>query len=153
MSWTDPHPPPYLRVLLSFAWCRHLWGRGEWDAWEAEWRALYGLDDAPPGARRLLTQAEACIDAVTRALFATRFATLHGRLPDLFDLDALAPAALRRVAARARGGVLPLRGLSPSVQLAVFRLVREQGTLDEETLDGVMSDWLRRLGERRTSLR
>jgi hypothetical protein len=30
-SWTYPHPPPYLRVLPSFEWCRQLWGKGTWD--------------------------------------------------------------------------------------------------------------------------
>lgn len=39
VSATDPHPPPFLRVLIAFEWCRHEWGRGDWDDWEREWIA------------------------------------------------------------------------------------------------------------------
>ncbi len=41
------HPPAYLRFLMSVEWCKHLWGKGDWDQWEAEWTDLYptrGLD-------------------------------------------------------------------------------------------------------------
>jgi hypothetical protein len=37
LSWTDPHPPPALRVLAAFDWCREAWGAGRWDDWEREW--------------------------------------------------------------------------------------------------------------------
>ena len=39
----DPHPTNYIRVLLSFEWCRQVWGHGEWDDWEEEWKRLYPL--------------------------------------------------------------------------------------------------------------
>ena len=144
--FADPHPPPYMRALLAFAWCRQMWGRGPWDAWEAEWNALYPLRAAPPETRRLLMRARAYVGVVGDVLFQTRFAALGGRaLPDLFDLAAVGPATLTRIAGGARTGALRLGGLPACAQLGVFHLLRDGG-LDEARLDKLMTTWLLELG-------
>ncbi len=149
VSSADPHPPPWLRVLLGFEWARQAFGQGPWDAWEREWERDYPLDLAPAPARRLLSAGRGLLPAVARTLLGARFRVLGGReIPALFDLDALAPARLRAIAATARRGRLDLRGLSPSVQLAVFRIVREESGIPEPELDRVMGDWLTGLGGR-----
>jgi hypothetical protein len=51
ISITDPHPPPYLRALLCFDWCRRAWGQGVWDEWERDWLQMYPLERAPVCAR------------------------------------------------------------------------------------------------------
>jgi len=84
----------------------------------------------------------------------TTFKALSGRtIPHLFDLRSLAPAALSRAASRARREAIDLRGLSAGAQLAVFRVIKERGRYPEETLDGVMTNWLKKLGQRRHHLR
>ncbi|HZK04761.1 MAG TPA: hypothetical protein VFC82_02820 [Actinomycetaceae bacterium] len=148
VTWTDPHPPPYLRVLLVFEWCRRTWGADPVDTWQEEWREYYPLSGAPPEVRGLLRESVSCIPAVTDALFQTRFRVLNGRkIPDLFSLDLLAPARLRPIAAQAESGAMDLRGLRPSAQLAVFRLVKEGGRLPEEKLDRLMTSWLLNLAQ------
>lgn len=136
----DPHPPPFLRVLLGFAWCRRAWGAGDWDAWEAEWLRTFGEGDATLAACR------AAIPGVTAMLFTTRFAALDGRtLPDLFDLESLRPDELL---ARMRGlnqdspAFLALR---PCTQLCVFRLTHEGARATPESIDRAMTGWLTRL--------
>ena len=147
IAFADPHPPPYLRALLAFAWCRQAWGRGPWDAWEAEWISLYPLGAAPPETRRLLMKARVYLSVISDVLFRTRFAALGGRaLPDLFDLAPLAPSEIARVAAGARTGVLRLGSLPTGAQLAVFHVLRESGGLDEARLDNLMTTWLLELG-------
>ena len=150
VSGTDPHPPPYLRVLLSFEWCRQAWGRGAWDNWEKEWFELYPLEGAPIEARELLKKAGTYLPLISRTLLQTRFRVLNGKtIPDLFRLSTLAPAELERVAGTARSGALNLKGISPSAQLAVFRVIRDRGMLNEEAIDRIMTEWLVKLGERR----
>ncbi|MDY0883487.1 hypothetical protein ACFPL7_11050 [Dongia soli] len=147
VSYHDPHPPPYLRALLTFDWCRRAWGQGAWDDWERQWLAAYPLDAAPTETRRVLLQARRFIPVVGQTLFDTRFRVLgRRRLLDLFDLAPLAPNELKRRASGIRGGKLDLTGLAPSVQLAVFRMVREWYPIGEAQLDRLMSDWLMRLG-------
>jgi len=153
ISWTDPHPPPYLRVLLSFECCRQEWGRGPWESWETEWKALYPLEGVSPETGTLLAEGVQCIPVIARALLTTRFRALNGRtIPELFDLRALAPWALEQRAATAREGALRLSGLSPGAQLAVFRVVKEHGWYPESVLDRVMTQWLIQLGRRRPYL-
>jgi hypothetical protein len=148
ISGNDPHPPPYLRALLTFDWCRRAFGRGAWDDWERDWKALYPLDRVPPATRRLLLRARRYIPLVGERLFNARFRELGGRaLPELFDFRGLSPPELRRAAASARSGVLDLRGLPPCTQLAVFGELRNG--MDEARIDRIMTEWLRRLGDRR----
>lgn len=147
VTWTDRHPPPYLRALMAFDWCRRVWGGDPVDAWQDQWRRYYPLSDAPPGVRDLLREAVAHVPVVTDALLHTRFRALHGRrIPDLFDLDSLSPTRLRDVASQADSGAMDLRGLRPCAQLTVFRLVKEAGALSEERLDRLMTSWLLALG-------
>lgn len=153
ISWTDPHPPPYLRALLSFAWCRQVWGSGIWDDWEQEWLDLYPLDTAPAATRELLQRITIYVPAVGRILLRAKFRSLNGKaLPELFNLSALAPSELSRRAETAKAGAVNLTGLPPAAHLAVFRLLKEQGKLKEETLDQIMTQWLVKLAERRKYL-
>jgi hypothetical protein len=154
VSWTDPHPPPYVRVLLSLECCRQTWGQGEWDAWEQQWLDLYPMERLPASMRALLGEARRCLPVVTHILLRTRFGVLNGRaLPELFDLPALAPATLQRIARTLDAGPLRLIGLRPCTQLAVFRTIKERGRIDDETLDRLMTTWLIRLGAPRKDSR
>jgi len=153
VSFSDPHPPPYLRALLAFDWCRRAWGRGPWDEWEREWQDLYPLRGVAPASLDILSAARRAVPAVGAALFDTRFRQLGQRtLPQLFDLEALGPVVLGQVVRRAGKGVLDLRGITPCRQLAVFAELRGVARMDEKRLDLLMSKWLRRLGARRHTM-
>jgi hypothetical protein len=150
VSWSDPHPPPYLRPQLAFELCRQQWGRGVWDRWELEWTQLYPLAMADREHRGLLRQCVRMIPVVAHALLTTRFRQLSGRrLADLWELGALAPAVLWPRVVASDAGRLNLSGLTPGSQLAVFRLLKERGRISEEALDALMARWLVRLGEER----
>jgi hypothetical protein len=144
VSLSDPHPPPYLRVLLAFEWCRAQWGRGPWDLWTDAWLALYPLKEAAPRDRRILEDAARFLPAVSRTLLRARFDALNqAAIPSLFDLESVAPARIdERVRRAARSGVLDLSGLSPCGHLAVFNALRAAGTVSDPALDRLMSRWL-----------
>ena len=154
VSWTDPHPPPYIRLLLSVEWCRQVWGKGIWDDWEKDWRELYPLEDASKSEQNILRDAERYIPLVARILLGTRFQVLEGKpITSLFDLSALNPTRLQRSADTAASGKLDLKGLSPCSQLTVFRLIREKGDTSEERLDEMMSLWLSKLKAKRNKIK
>ncbi len=149
---TDPHPPPYLRTLLSFEWCRQTWGRGVWDRWERDWRALYPVTAAPPSSRKLIGEAEAFLPVLSRILLRTRFRVLNGRtLAQLFDLDGLNPGRLQALTGSI--GSQEFLALTAGGQLAVFRLLKDKGNISEEELDGLMTRWLLQLAERRNGVK
>jgi hypothetical protein len=151
LSMQVPHPPPYLRVLLGFQLCRDAWGEGPWDEWEAQWLANYPRSACPPTTRDLFDAARAALPQVSRILLGARYKALGGRkLPELFDLPALAPSALARHARDLVAG----RALGPrvtaSTQLAVFRYARECTGAREESVDRQMKSWLYGLAGRRS---
>jgi hypothetical protein len=148
VSPTDPHPPPYVRVLLSFELCRRVWGRGIWDRWQQEWVELYPLSAAPAPQKRWIVASTACVPTIARALLTTRFRTLEGkRLPDLFDMAALEPRKIADLADSIGKSPAALKLGRTPVQLAAFRLLRERGQLTEAQLDDLMTQWLEALGK------
>jgi hypothetical protein len=146
----EPHPPAYLRALLSFAWCRHAWGGGPWDAWEKDWRALYPLSDAPQRVRGSIEAASAAIPVVTQVLFTTRFRASAGKaLPELFDVRALRPKALAAAAEALVDRSRPAEGERPCVVLAQFRSAHDRQLADRLTIERLMAAWLHGLAARR----
>ncbi|HVH43415.1 MAG TPA: hypothetical protein VM925_13770, partial [Labilithrix sp.] len=141
----DPHPPPWLRPLLSVAWCRRAFGPGPWDAWAREWLAMHPL----PAGAQLLREGATLAPAVAAALFETKLAALGDRpMTSLFDLRAVSLRRAERSLRYLSEGRIRLAGLSPLAHLAVFRAARMRRVLTEEALDGLMSRWLHMLAAR-----
>lgn len=150
LSWADPHPMPFLRILLATDWCRQVWGSGIWDDWEEEWKALYPKPLASTEAQEFLVHGLKYLPVIGRVLLRYKFPSLRDKtIPGYFNFTVLAPTELRRRLPAAKQRTLNLKGLSPAAQLAVFRLVKEQGKHTEEQLDEIMKHWLFRLATRR----
>lgn len=148
----DPHPPPYLRALLCFDWCRRAWGQGMWDRWERDWVATYPFDAVPSETRALLVEAKRFVPVIGQALFDARLRTLGGRrLLDILDLEAVSPSKLESVCTDAKTNI-DLKGMTPCAQLAAFRMIREWRQVPEERLDRLMTAWLIKLGRERRRL-
>lgn len=148
VSFDDPHPPPYLRVLMIFDWCRRQWGKGEWDNWESEWRNLYPLAHASERNRNILKSGEKWISIVSRVLFTTKFRSLGKRsIPSLFDMDKVSPHKFRQVLRDAeRTGMINLKNLTPCGQLGFFGYFRLISRISEKQLDRIMTKWLIEFG-------
>lgn len=144
----DPHPPPFLRVLIGFEMCRQVWGPGPWDPWEDRWRRRHPLDRVPAEHVDLIAQTLPLVRHVVELMLGTPLRAFDGgSLIDLMD-RLVAPDQLRR---RIRQGHLDLRGLRPCAQLAVFRLAEDDGLLDDEVLDRTMTTWLQNLQSARST--
>jgi hypothetical protein len=130
LSWTDPHPPPYLRVLLVFECCRQAWGSGLWDRWEEEWTSLYSLKSTMPETYDVLREGQRCLPVVARALLNTRFRVLNGKsIPKLFNLPALAPGLLEGAAKSIEKAAAPSKAArTPILASALTTAVRLVGT-------------------------
>lgn len=150
VSWTDPHPPPYLRVLLSIECCRQVWGSGIWDKWETEWKELYPLEEATRDEEKILNDAIKYLHPIARVLLRARFKALCGKtIPSLFDMSKLSYAE-GRIAAKAIGkGSSEWQGFSPCAVLSIFRLIREENTHSEEIINKLMTEWIIKLGNER----
>jgi hypothetical protein len=102
----DPHPVPYLRVLLGVAMCRRFYGAGPWDDLADAWQASYRLDAAPSPSRALIGRSLPLIDRVVETTLRTPAGAFGRRaLAELVDPARVAPAELAALA-RAAGAAL-----------------------------------------------
>lgn len=145
-SAAQPHPPAYLRFLTSVEWCRALWGKGDWDQWEAEWLDLYPVDTLDTTTREVIQAARKILPAIARATLNTRFRKLDNKpISSLFALNELEPAKLKKLAVLDNMSSPSFRQLPTGVQLAAFRLLREKRAQKQTEIDQHMSQWLRNL--------
>jgi hypothetical protein len=145
----DPHPPPYLRVLISLASCNDFFGSGPWDRWREEWKAMYPLETLDSNARELYQACIKYIPVVLSTLRKQKWTYLQDRtIPGLFDMNQVSPANLTIIAGKIKGNTLDFRHAKPCTQLAAFRNIQSQRIFDNETLDNIMTQWLKALGKR-----
>ncbi len=146
ISTLQPHPPSYLRFLISIECCRQLWGTGDWDTWEREWLSLYPLTKLDDTTSKVIREAKDFIPAIGRALLHTKFRKLNNKpLKALFALEKLAPSILKKLAT-IEGVTSPaFKKQNIGCQLAVFRLMREKQTIRQTEIDDLMDIWLREL--------
>jgi hypothetical protein len=144
IATANTHPPAYLRFLVSTEWCRQLWGIGEWDSWEEEWKQLYAPQEMDAATCEIIETAKRFIPAIARACIRTRFRRLDKKtLPELFDMEELKPGLLRKHAS-SEGLQLPsFKKLSIGAQLAAFRLMRETRKEKPSVIDQYMNQWLK----------
>ena len=76
---TDPHPMPYLRVLLSAAMGDALYPHPQWTAVADTWRALYPLDNLPARQRAAVAAVADTIPEMAARMAGHRPPALRGR--------------------------------------------------------------------------
>lgn len=146
ISTTRPHPPAFLRFLTSVAWCRHLWGKGVWDDWEKEWLEMYPISDLDETTRNIISKAQSYLPIAAKIMIETRFTKLDNKpLTSLFDLEKLNPLRLQQLA-NFKVISSPDFAKNPiGVQMAAFRLLRENRNFKQSQIDNAMSEWLKNL--------
>ena len=139
----QPHPPAYIRFLVSVHWCRYLWGKGDWDDWEQEWKEFYPVSKLDKITRDIILSVESYLPLVAKTYCDTRYKKL-GRKPltSLFCLDDLSPKLLKSMTNELAIASPVFRQKPIGFQLAVFRLMRENRQFKQFYLDRIMREWL-----------
>jgi hypothetical protein len=137
----DPHPPPWLRVLLACAIGRALYPQPQWEALAELWRRFYPPEHVADPARARLERLAAGTDAFVALLLAHRCPALGGSVLGEAIASAPAPRQLRTrwIAWQAQ----PARWLAaaPCTACAVLGQARADGRLGPE----LESRWVARL--------
>lgn len=134
----DPHPTPWIRVLLSAAIGEALYPDPQWARSAQLWRTLYPLARAE-GAAFQLVQLEAAIPSFVALLLAHRPPRLQGRaLADLARPDRIGATGLRRDLERWRDDPAGMFGVGPCRACAAIGQARQRGELAAE----VESQWM-----------
>lgn len=140
----DPHPTPWLRMVLSAAMGAALYPDPQWARLTALWEELYPLnDDVAPPARRLIGMVRSTIPDFVQLLLGFRPPRLGGEsLAEAMRPDARTPARLREQWRRSRGRFHALRDLAPSLAFAIVGQARADGTLTPEGEGRLLVDLL-----------
>ena len=149
MMADDPHPVPWIRVLLSCAIGERLYPagpRGQWRRLASLWREFYPARGLTPGLRDTLADLERTIPEFASLLAGHRSAALRGRaLADvLAQPDRAPPRLIRRYRA---WGADPARMHStpPTLAFAVLGQARASGLITPEKentlLRGLITEW------------
>jgi hypothetical protein len=143
INTSQHHPPAYVRFLVSVHWCRQLWGKGDWDIWEAEWKEQFPVRNLDKITRELIFNIERFLPKIAKIYCDTKYKKLDNKpLTSLFSLGKLSPQTLKKLAA-GKAVITPEFKLEPiGVQLAVFRLMRENRQNKQTYLDNIMREWL-----------
>lgn len=138
----DPHPTPWVRVLLSCALGEALYPDPAWSRISAAWRALYPAANLDAAASRRVWALRRTLPAFVRLLLEHRPPALRGgSLRELLADPLRAPSVLRAQPLELSN----LEELAPSHALAVLGQARADGRLapvDEgRAVDALLQRW------------
>jgi hypothetical protein len=141
----DPHPTPWLRVLISCAIGNALYPDNQWHRLASLWESLYPIDTARQGARAVLTTLRRAIPGLVTLLAEHRPPSLRGgSLRDVAFSPDRSPDRLSSYQA-SHGLSLPgLAAAEPTFAFAVIGQARAGGAIAPGEESSLVSDLLNR---------
>ncbi|SDS94779.1 hypothetical protein SAMN04488543_2698 [Friedmanniella luteola] len=142
----DPHPTPYLRVLLSCAIGAELYPHPQWADMARTWKELYPVADLPPERQDEFALLEAEIPAFALLLAEHRSPALQGRsLRNSFPLGQRRPQRLLKLFHQWRSDLGVLARQPPTLVFAVVGQARAAQLItpeaESELLSAVLRAW------------
>lgn len=157
----DPHPAPYIRVLLSAAIGDALYPHPQWSGFGELWRKFYPTAGLDARVARQLAVLQRTMPALVAVLLAHRPARLHGRsLGETLSSPDRHPhrlAALwrscRTTSLASSASSSPLFRLPPTLAFATLAQARVDGNLDPETESRLLANLLTHWALQKTLVR
>jgi hypothetical protein len=143
-SGDDPHPIPWIRVLLSCALGDRLYAHPQWSALARVWQRLYPVEAVTDEHRRTLERLVATLPAFARLLAEHRPASLRGRaVADVLPLQERHPEQLlARFRRWERTPITSMSRVPPSLAFAVLGQARAAALLTPEAEARILSELL-----------
>jgi hypothetical protein len=133
LNVNDPHPMPYIRVLLSCAIGGSLYPHPQWGELAGLWADLYPATGLDAERRAVLAEARATIPAFVALLGNHRPPALGGRsLREVMPLAERRPGRLARLERTWGGDFTRMRNQAPTLVFAVLGQARARGALGPE---------------------
>ena len=93
----DPHPIPYIRVLLNAEFCRRMFGVGPWDELASAWKEVHQVGRAAASTRAFLEASVMLLPTIADLCLIRRMRAFGGRaIVEMVDPDTVRPDALMR---------------------------------------------------------
>jgi hypothetical protein len=142
----DPHPMPYVRVLLSAAVGELLYPHAQWAALASAWRSFYPVSGATAAARREIDPLVDTLPEMAGLMAGHRSAALRGRqLADLMPLADRRPEQLLQLHRTWGDDIGVLARQPPTLVFAVMGQARAAGLVppahESRVLSAVLGAW------------
>lgn len=139
----DPHPVPWIRVMLSCAMGDALYPHPQWRRLADVWTSYYPPDRLPTEQRRTLALLENTIPVVIETITQHRPRRLHGRtLLDIMPIADRQPRQLRASYQQWRANPSGWRRAAPTLAFAVISQARSDGQLSPESEARLLAELL-----------
>jgi hypothetical protein len=127
----DPHPYPFIRVLLNVALCRGWYGAGPWDDVAASWSQRHPPESAPAEMRALTAASVAALGEIVDVCTRVPMAAFGGApLSAVLDPRRVSPAALAALATQAGPSLLTSSYLRRREPLRILAYLATQAVAD-----------------------
>jgi len=145
VSTDDPHPAPWIRVLLACRIGAALYPGAQWLRLAQLWQSLYPLDGLARAQRGVLTRLAHGLDAFVDVLLNHRAAALRGAtLGEVARGEALQGSALRSLWAHMQAQPAAMFEARPCLACAAIGQARADGRLTPEAESHSMAKLLTR---------
>jgi hypothetical protein len=142
-SLDDPHPVPWVRVLLSCALGAELFPHPQWGILAQVWASYYPVADLDAERRQLFEALQASMPGFVSLLINHRPAALRGRaLKEVFPIAERQPARLAAFYEMWRRQPGLLRSTRPALVFAVLGQAKLEGKLSPEAESRLIADLL-----------
>lgn len=142
----DPHPYPFIRVLLNVALCRSWYGPGPWDDVAASWLHRHPPESAPGDMRGLTAASMAALGEIVEICTRVPMAAFGGApLSAVIDPRRVSPAALATLARQAGPSLLTSSYLRRREPLRILAYLVTRAVADParaETHRARLLDWV-----------
>jgi hypothetical protein len=147
----DPHPTPYVRVLLGTEMCTRFFGAGPWDDLASAWTRSYPLENAARyGTEDLLRRSLPLLPRIVELCLRTPMRAFGGKsLTSLVDPGRVKPEALAQLELRAGRALHTSQHWIWSECLRLLALSGLRAATMPERAQEVLKrqeDWMLRLG-------
>ncbi|WDZ82899.1 hypothetical protein [Micromonospora cathayae] len=148
VNLNDPHPFPWIRVLLSCALGNHLYPDRQWAAVERVWRQLYPLSGVPDKVREVIDRLLPTLPTLATLLAEFQPSPLDGTsLSAALAHPSRHPRNLRHLRDQATADPALAARLSPALRFALLAQARWDGTLSAAAeireVDAMLTTWAR----------
>jgi hypothetical protein len=147
---SDPHPSPWIRLMLSAAMGEALYPHPQWTMFQRLWNLLYSRADLPESRRETLDLLLATMPAFAALVVNHRPKRLRGHsLGEAMHAAERSPQRLAHVHRRWRDSPRLVRAAPPTLAFAVLGQARWNGLLTPEKESSVVASLLQHWAVRR----
>ncbi len=140
MNMDDPHPVPWLRVILSCAMGQAMYPHPQWRRLAQLWESYYPLAGLPASQRLLLDQLRQSMPGLIGLMLNHRPAALRGHsLVEVMQVRQRQPATLSRLFQLWSRAPAQMYRAAPTLVFAVLGQARANGALMPEEESALLS--------------